>query len=393
MIRSRTATLLAGLAVTATALSGGAAGVLAQSPAAAAAPPSASGTPTGYTELDKALGADQPYEGQEGRSSRPSGSAARAQNFADAFAPFETATGIKVQVDSIGSSHETVLKTRIDGGAPPDLAVLAQPSGIVAYGDAGKLIDIATIMDAAKLKADSTTVGYYSSGDQIWAIPYKVDVKSVVWYPIKAFRRPGYEVPKTWDELIALEAKIVADGKGSPWCIGMGAGTATGWQATDWLEDVILRTAGSMSTTSGSATSSSSTRPRSTAAMAELAKAWFTPGYVYGGTTAIVATPQTQTMDPMFRPTGTGTASPQGAGCRSSRSGTAPTSSRISGTSGQPSKYTIGEDIGLFDFPSIDPQERPGRGGRRWADGPEGPARGPRGRAVPRDARRASRHG
>jgi alpha-glucoside transport system substrate-binding protein len=29
-----------------------------------------------------------------------------------------------------------------------------------------------------------------------------------------------------------------------PWCAGIGSGDATGWPATDWLEDVMLRTAG-----------------------------------------------------------------------------------------------------------------------------------------------------
>ena len=34
---------------------------------------------------------------------------------------------------------------------------------------------------------------------------------------------------------------IVEDG-GVPWCIGLGSGDATGWPATDWMEDIMLRT-------------------------------------------------------------------------------------------------------------------------------------------------------
>ena len=74
------------------------------------------------------------------------------EGFAAAIADFATATGIAIQIDSIGSSHETVLKTRIEGGSPPDMAVLAQPTGVLAYAADGKLIDVATFMDAAKLK-------------------------------------------------------------------------------------------------------------------------------------------------------------------------------------------------------------------------------------------------
>jgi alpha-glucoside transport system substrate-binding protein len=33
---------------------------------------------------------------------------------------------------------------------------------------------------------------------------------------------------------------MVADGK-TPWCIGLGSGGATGWPATDWVEDIMLR--------------------------------------------------------------------------------------------------------------------------------------------------------
>jgi alpha-glucoside transport system substrate-binding protein len=43
------------------------------------------------------------------------------------------------------------------------------------------------------------------------------------------------------EELVALQDKIVKDG-GKPWCIGLGSGGATGWPATDWVEDIMLRT-------------------------------------------------------------------------------------------------------------------------------------------------------
>jgi len=43
------------------------------------------------------------------------------------------------------------------------------------------------------------------------------------------------------EELIALSDQIVEDGA-TPWCIGLGSGDATGWPATDWVEDIMLRT-------------------------------------------------------------------------------------------------------------------------------------------------------
>ena len=146
--------------------------------------------------------------------SRPSGSAARARTSRPRSPTSQTATGITVQVDSIGSSHETVLKTRIEGGKPPDLAMLAQPTAVLAYAAAGKVIDVAHVHGCRRSSRPSipSTIGLITEGDNIWGIPYKADVKSTIWYPIKAFEAKGYTVPKTWDELIALSDKIVADG-------------------------------------------------------------------------------------------------------------------------------------------------------------------------------------
>ena len=67
--------------------------------------------------------------------------------------------------------------------------------------------------------------------------------KSIVWYPVQAFADAGYEIPTTWDELIALSDQIIADGNGNPWCISIEHGDASGWVATDWIEDILLRTA------------------------------------------------------------------------------------------------------------------------------------------------------
>ena len=200
--------------------------------------------PTGYTELDKALGSDKPFNGKT-VSIQTQWIGGEGTNFAAAVADFATASGIKIQIDSIGSSHETVLKTRIEGGQPPDLAMLAQPTPVLAYAAAGKVIDVATFMAAKKLSDEHpATIGLVTQGAKIWGIPYKADVKSTIWYPIKAFAAKGYKVPTTWDELIALSDKIVADGT-NPWCVSAGGpGTATGWQLTDWVEEVVLKTKG-----------------------------------------------------------------------------------------------------------------------------------------------------
>ena len=286
--------------------------------------------------------------------SRPSGSVARAPTSLPRVADFATATGIKIQIDSIGSSHETVLKTRIEGGKPPDLAMLAQPTPILAYAAEGKVIDVATIMDGKKLSDEhANTIGLVTQGSNIWGIPYKADVKSTIWYPIKAFEAKGYTVPKTWDELIALSDKIVADGT-NPWCVSAGGpGDATGWQITDWVEEVVLKTKGAEYYNDWISHKVTFQDPGIKDAFDKyVGKIFFTPNYVFGGNTAIVATDQKTPMDPMFTDD---LANPK---CWMQKIPTwyGPDFFPDQRASGQPSKYVIGD--GHRDLPV--PDHRPG---------------------------------
>ncbi len=321
--------------------------------------PAVPAVPTGYAELDQALGADKPFSGKT-VSIQTQWIGGEGTNFAASVADFAAATGIKIQIDSIGSSHETVLRTRIQGGQPPDLAMLAQPTPILAYAADGKVIDVATIMDGAKLTADHpATIGLVTQGSNIWGIPYKADVKSMIWYPIKAFEAKGYAVPTTWDELIALSDKIVADGS-NPWCISAGGpGDATGWQITDWIEEVILKTKG----LDFYAKWISHEIPFSDPAIKDVfdnyvGKIFFTPNYVFGGPAAIVNTDMKVVMDPMF------TDDLANPGCWMQKIPTwyGPDFFPDQRASGEPSKYVIGTDVGMFPFPTIDPAQKNAEG-------------------------------
>ncbi|MFT5559234.1 MAG: alpha-glucoside transport system substrate-binding protein, partial [Sphingobacteriales bacterium] len=96
------------------------------------------------------------------------------------------------------------------------------------YAAGSSWVDLGTFTDK---KGNKNLFGFF----------YKVDLKSLVWFIPENFEDAGYEVPKTMEELKSLTKQIVADG-GTPWCIGLGSGAATGWPATDWVEDLMLRT-------------------------------------------------------------------------------------------------------------------------------------------------------
>ena len=305
--------------------------------------------PTGYTELDQALGADKPFNGKK-VSFQTQWIGGEGEGFAAAIKDFVAATGIAVQIDSIGSSHETVLKTRIDGGSPPDMAVLAQPTGVLAYASQGKLIDVASFMSKDKLNAEfPSTIGLISEGGHIWGVPTKADVKSMIWYPIKAFEAKGYTVPATWDDLVTLADKIVADGS-SPFCASAGGpGDATGWQLTDWIEEVLLKTEDPQVTADWISHKISFTDPKIKAAFDRVGSLLFKEGYVDGGGTAIVNNAMTEVMDPMFN----GDTATPGCWMQKIPVWYGPDFFPDKRVNGGDSKYVIGQDIGIFPFPTI----------------------------------------
>ena len=307
--------------------------------------------PTGYTELDKALGSDQPYKGKK-VSIQAQWTGGEATGFANAIADFQAATGIAVQVDSIGSSHETVLRTRVEGGQPPDMSQIAQPTAVLAYAKEGKLIDVATFMDKAKLNAEfPTTIGLTTDGDHIWSIPTKADVKSMIWYPVKAFAAKGYQVPKTWDDLVKLADTIVAAGS-HPFCVSAGGpGTATGWELTDWVEEVLAKSEDPSVTQGWINHTVKFEDPKIKAAFDKVGSVLFKQGYVDGGGSQIVNNDLKTVMDPMFNED---TANP---GCWMQKIPVwyGPDFFPDRRTNGGDSKYKIGDDgdIGIFPFPTI----------------------------------------
>nr|WP_235822647.1 ABC transporter substrate-binding protein [Fuscovulum blasticum] len=164
------------------------------------------------------------------------------------LAYFTAASGVKVNYSS-SENYEQQIVIDAQAGSPPDIAILPQPGLIADLVKRGFVTPLGE--DTQKWLAENYAagdswvgLGSYAGPDgtkALYAFPYKIDVKSLVWYSPENFEDAGYEVPQTMEELKALTEQIVADG-GTPWCIGLGSGGATGWPATDWVEDLMLRT-------------------------------------------------------------------------------------------------------------------------------------------------------
>jgi len=165
-------------------------------------------------------------------------------NFQEAVFPFTDETGIGMAFEGT-RDLAAVLTIRVEAGNPPDLAILPNPGQMYELAESGELVDISQFMDIGELETNyaQAWLDLASYNGTLYGIFYKVANKSLIWYDPSAFSAAGYEIPTTWDELIALSDKIVSDGK-TPWAIGFESGAASGWPATDWIEDIMLRTAG-----------------------------------------------------------------------------------------------------------------------------------------------------
>src|SRR5918996_2434071 len=148
------------------------------------------------------------------------------------------------EVESSANFEEQV-QIRSEAGTL-DVILLPQPGAVLDQAQSGNALSLEDMgFDIAQLEG---TFGEYFLGlgefeGEHYGIPTNINLKSMIWYPADDFEAAGYEVPTTFDELIALSDQMVADGN-TPRCVGFESGSATGWPATDWMEDIMLRTAG-----------------------------------------------------------------------------------------------------------------------------------------------------
>ena len=170
------------------------------------------------------------------------------ESFEAVTAYFEKSTGAKIEYAG-SDSFEQQIVIDIKAGSPPNIAAFPQPGLAANMAAIGGLVPLGSKTEiwvkrnyaAGQSWVDLGTYKNKGGKDQFYGFFFNVNVKSLVWYVPENFESAGYSLPKTMEELIALSNQIVKDG-GTPWCIGLGSGDATGWPATDWVEDLMLRT-------------------------------------------------------------------------------------------------------------------------------------------------------
>ena len=261
--------------------------------------------------------------------------------FEQSMRPFEERTGIDIEFRSVPEVFESYIASVVAAGNPPDIASFPQPGYLADFARQDQLVELGSFLgeDYLRQQYSESFLELAMVDGRVFGAPHLASLKGLIWYAKDAFEAAGYEVPQTWDELMALSEKMASAGH-TPWCIGIENGDASGWIGTDWVETILLRTA-------PPETYDAWTRGELPFDSVEIRRAfdlmepiWLNSDYVYGGTAGIMRTsifnaPALLMEDP--------------PGCY-----------LLKGATWSPGLFSenavYGEDYDFFVLPAIDPQ-------------------------------------
>jgi ABC-type glycerol-3-phosphate transport system substrate-binding protein len=264
---------------------------------------------------------------------------AEQKTFEKVIAGFEDETGADVSYVSTGDDIATVLGTKVEGGSPPDVAILPQPGLLAQFAESGDIMPVSADIESAVSENYApiwTDLG--SNGGELYGVWVDASNKSTVWYNQPLFDQAGIAPPATWEEFVAASQTLSDSGVQIP----VSLGGADGWTLTDWFENVYLRTAGAEMYDKLSTHEIPWTDPTVTVALETLAELW-ADELLVGDPSAALQTDFTGSVTNVFNE------SPQSAVVYEG--------GFVSGVISESSDFTVGEDAKFFPFPSVDDSE------------------------------------
>lgn len=202
-------------------------------------------------------------------------SGAEQENFEAVLDVFEQETGATVNYTSFGDDGATTLNTQVDGGNPPDVAVVGQPALLQQLATDGALVPLGET--AAANVADNYAQDWIDLGTvdgELYGVWFKAANKSTMWYNADIYDEAGASADAAGDwEGFLEQLQLVSDAG----YYGISIGADVGWPLTDWFENVYLRTAGGEMYDQLTAHEIPWTDPSVTEALDTLATLWGTP--------------------------------------------------------------------------------------------------------------------
>ena len=169
-------------------------------------------------------------------------------NFEAMVRPWQNETG--GELEYTGTRDLTaILTTRVEGNNPPDIAIPPEVGLFRQFASEGRLASLADL-GVEDLVRSTYPQGFLDLGTvdgTLYGFFMKADTKGTIWYNSKLFADNGWEpltADSTWEDLIALSEQIRGSGVVPPWSIGIESGGASGWPATDWIQQILINVHG-----------------------------------------------------------------------------------------------------------------------------------------------------
>lgn len=212
------------------------------------------------------------------------------ESFREVVEPWEEATGGQMNFE--GTRDLTaIVTTRVEAGNPPDIAILPNPGFMAQLARDGQLQRLDEFLNMGNVRNDYSEawldLGTVDGG--FYAIYFKASPKGTVWHNPRQFAANNWEVPTTWDEMISLSNQMLDAGE-APWSVAVESGGASGWPASDWLQQLILSESGPDVYDGLLSGDISWTDPAVKQAFERFGEIVHTEGYIPGGPTAVLAT-------------------------------------------------------------------------------------------------------
>jgi glucose/mannose transport system substrate-binding protein len=141
-----------------------------------------------------------------------------------------------------GTNAKAVLKTRMQGGDPPDSFQVHGGAELVdTWVKTGFMESLSPIFQSEGLmsKFPRDLINIVSHQGNVYSVPVNIHRGNVLWYSMKVFSDNKLAAPKTWDEFFKAADTLKAKG-----IAPLSLGDKNKWEAAHLFEDILVATLG-----------------------------------------------------------------------------------------------------------------------------------------------------
>src|SRR5919204_2468802 len=234
---------------------------------------------------------------------------AELKAFKDVLKPFEDKEGIKVHLTTNRDSTNQIAAGIAAGTDLPDIAPgPTDPNQVKDWVSKGALKSMETALgDQFKSYTDNTYPALTTPpggaqddpyigviGGKHYELMVKTQVKGLIWYNKKVFTA---DAPKSFSDLLAIDPKKY--NAKSLFCAGFESGAASGWPASDQIDNIIMRQSGDQIYTNWIQGKVKFTDPAIKLGYQTFLKE-VSASNVFGGTNTVLSTNFGKAGDPLF---------------------------------------------------------------------------------------------